>query len=138
VDNIFPVVFPIIMVAIGTVAVTNSILRRRKFANKTVVDLGVEYPNNHHVFGVGYYHAAVQRWFPQPWNEYRETRGYYWEGTWHSTPDQRLILKSIPSTDEINRVNQAWRDADPDRARQFWDTVEQQGFGTAIGRSEGS
>ena len=118
-DNIFPVVFLIIMVAIGTVAVTNSILRRRKFANKTVVDLGVEYPNNFHVLGVGYYHAAVQRWYLYAWNEYRENRGYYWEGTWHPTPDQRMVLKSIPSTDEINRVNQAWRDADPDRARHI-------------------
>lgn len=49
-----------------------------------------------------------------------------------------MVLKSVPATGEVDRVNQAWRNADPDCARRFWDTVEQQGSGTAIRRSEGS
>lgn len=49
-----------------------------------------------------------------------------------------MVLKSTPSPSEVDRVNQEWRKADPDRAQRFWNTVEQQGFGTAIRRSEGS
>ena len=112
--------------------------RRRRLAGMTVVNVGVEYPNNHHVLGVGYYHAASQKWFPFPWNEFREERGYFWEGIWNKTPDQRMVLKSMPPDSELVRVNRQWRNADPDRARQFWNTVEHEGFGTAIRRSEGS
>ena len=115
-----------------------SISRQRKLAKMSVVQPGVEYPNNHHVMGVGYYHVASQRWFPHPWNEYRENRGYYWNGTWNMTPDQRMVLKSPALVSEVERVNQAWRKADPDRSRRFWETVEHEGFGTAIRRSEGS
>ena len=113
-------------------------LRRRKFAALSIVQAGAEYPNNHHVLGVGYYHAAARRWFPHPWNEFRETQGYYWDGTWHPAPDQRTVLKSAPPEGEIFRVNQEWRSADPDRMQRFWSTVERQGFGTALRRSEGS
>ncbi len=113
-------------------------LRRRKLEGLSAVKSGVEYANNHHVLGVGYYHAASQRWFPHPWNEFREGRGYYWEGIWNQTPDQRMVSKSMPSPGEVERVNQEWRKADPDRARRFWETVEHEGFGTAIRRSEGS
>jgi hypothetical protein len=88
--------------------------------------------------GVGYYHAASLRWFPHPWNEYREGRGYYWNGIWNSTPDQRMVQKSTPPVSEVERVNQEWRKADPDRTRQFWEIVDREGFGTAIRRSEGS
>jgi len=112
--------------------------RRRKLASMSVVKPGVEYPNNHHVLGVGYYHAASQLWFPHPWNEFREDRGYYWNGVWNRMPDQRMVSKSVPLTSEVERVNQEWRKADPDRARRFWAAVEQEGFGTAIRRSEGS
>jgi hypothetical protein len=112
--------------------------RRRKLASMSAVKVGVEYPNNHHVFGVGYYHATSQLWFPHPWNEYREGRGYFWGGIWNPVPDQRMVAKSIPLASEVERVNQAWRKADPDRTRQFWVAVEQEGFGTAIRRSEGS
>jgi hypothetical protein len=119
------------------VAVSNAI-QRRKFAAISVVNPDVEYPNNHHVLGVGYYHAASQRWFPHPWNEYREDLGYYWNGFWHATPDQGIVLKSTPPASEIERVNQEWRNADPDASRRFWDSVEREGFGTAIRRTEGS
>ena len=127
----------IIIVVIGLAALSR-LFRQVKFDKLSAVQPGVEYPNNHHVMGVGYYHAASQRWFPQPWNEYREGRGYYWNGVWNAAPDQRMVPKSMPSAAEIERVNQEWRKADPDRTRQFWDTVEHEGFGTAIRRSEGS
>jgi hypothetical protein len=138
VDNIVPIIFVIIFAVIVVTSVVSSIMSRRKLATMAIVSQGVEYPNNHHVMGVGYYHAASQKWFPTPWNEYREQRGYYWDGSWHSSPDQRVVLKSIPASSEIDRVNQEWRKADPNLSRQFWNTVEQQGFGTAIRRSEGS
>src|SRR6267154_2747389 len=91
------VILSIILVAagLGLVVFINS-LHNRRLASMSAVNAGVEYPNNHHVLGVGYYHAASQRWFPQPWNEYREGRGYYWNGNWNSTPDQRMVLKSTP------------------------------------------
>lgn len=126
----------VVFVLIGFAA--SEILRRRKFDKMQIVSRDVEYPNNHHVIGVGYYHANAQQWFPHPWNEYREGRGYYWAGAWHATPDQQVTLKSVPPAAEIDRVNQEWRNADPDRAKRFWDTVEHQGFGTAIRRSERS
>jgi hypothetical protein len=131
-------VIPSIIIVVAGLLVLSKIFHEHKFDKLNVVNPGVEYPNNHHVMGVGYYHAAAQRWFPQPWNEYREGRGYYWDGTWKTTPDQRMVLKSTPPASEVERVNQQWRKADPDRARQFWETVEREGFGTAIRRSEGS
>src|SRR5690242_15461013 len=89
-------------------------LRRRKFASMSAVNSGMEYPNNHHVLGVGYYHAVCHVWYPHPWNEYREDRGYYWKGTWNREPDQRMVAKSMPSVSEVERVNREWRKADPD------------------------
>jgi hypothetical protein len=137
-ENIFPIIIPIVIAVVVGIAVISNIMRQRKLATMTIVRHEAEYPNNHHVMGVGYYHAASQKWFPTPWNEYREDRGYYWDGSWHSTPDQRVVFKSVPASSEIDRVNQEWRKADPNLSRQFWNTVEQQGFGTAIRRSEGS
>jgi|SRR3954470_5684772 hypothetical protein len=131
-------IFPSIVIVVVTFGVLSLIYRRRKFDKLSAVNPDVEYPNNHHVMGVGYYHAAAQRWCPNPWNEYREGRGYYWNGTWNPTPDQSMVPKSMPEASEVERVNREWRRADPDRTRQFWDTVEHEGFGTAIRRSEGS
>jgi|ERR1051325_1734145 hypothetical protein len=137
-DSIGPIIFILFVCAVVCAAIFQNVVRSRKFAAMTVVNPSVEYPNNHHVLGVGYYHAASQRWFPYPWNEYREGRGYYWNEMWNATPDQRMVLKSTPPVSEVERVNQEWRKADPDRAQQFWKTVEHEGFGTAIRRSEGS
>ena len=137
-ESIGPIILILFFCAVACTAVYQGVIRRRKFAAMSMVKPGVEYPNNHHVMGVGYYHAAALRWLPHPWNEYREGRGYYWKGTWNSAPDQNMVLKSTPPASEVERVNQEWRKADPDRARQFWKTVEHEGFGTAIRRSEGS
>jgi hypothetical protein len=137
-ENIFPIIILIVVFTSIAISLISNITRRRKLAAMAVVNPGGEYPNNHHVMGVGYYHAASQKWFPHPWNEYREGRGYFWNGIWNMTPDQRTVLKSTPLTSEVERVNQEWRNSDPDVSRRFWDTVEHQGFGTAIRRSEGS
>jgi hypothetical protein len=137
-ETTVPIIFVGIVVLTVCFGLFGEVLRRRKLAGMIVVNPSVEYPNNHHVMGVGYYHAASQKWFPQPWNEYREGRGYYWNGVWSTTPDQRTVLKSVPPASETERVNQEWRNANPDHARRFWETVEHQGFGTAIRRSEGS
>ncbi len=103
-----------------------------------VVREGTDYPNNHHVLGVGYYHAAGRCWHVFPWNEFRDGQGYYWDGEWHTVPDQRQVLTSVPEPEEIERVNRAWRSAGPSASAQFWSDVDRFGFGTAIGRRHGS
>src|SRR6267154_3504591 len=112
-------VLPSIIIVVVGLGILSAIFRRRKFDKMSAVNPGVEYPNNHHVLGVGYYHAAAQQWFPYPWNEYREDRGYYWNGMWNTTPDQKMVLKSTPPMSEVERVNREWRKADPDRTRRF-------------------
>jgi hypothetical protein len=131
-------IFFAIAFLIITVGFITQAKRRRKLASMTVVNAATEYPNNHHVLGVGYYHAASRMWFSHPWNEYREDRGYYWNGAWNPLADQRMVARSTPLPDEVMRVNQEWRKVDPERARRFWSLVEHEGFGTAIRRSEGS
>jgi len=49
-----------------------------------------------------------------------------------------MVPKSTPPAEEVARVNEEWRKADPSRAGSFWETVDREGFGTAIKRSEGS
>src|SRR6516225_9695231 len=121
-------IIPGIVILIVCFGILNVVFRRRKFAKMSAVNTGVEYHNNDHIMGVGYYHASSQRWYPHPWNEYREGRGYYWNGMWNPTPDQRMVLKSTPPDSEVERVNQEWRKADPDRTLRFWETVEHEGF----------
>jgi hypothetical protein len=113
-------------------------MEARRLSGLTVVEPGKEYPNNHHVLGVGYYHATHWCWHPLPWNEFREGEGYYWDGKWHEQPDDRHVASSQPSLEEVLRVNEAWRKADPQRASDFWNDVDRFGFGTAIGRRTGS
>src|ERR1043166_7695253 len=107
-------ILPIVFIVAVCIAVFSEVFRRRKFARMNAVNPGVEYPNNHHVMGVGYYHAASQRWLPHPWNEYREGRGYYWNGMWNPTPDQKMVSKSTPPASEVERANRDWRKADAD------------------------
>lgn len=103
-----------------------------------VVKVGVEYPNNHHVLGVGYYHATSGGWHTFPWNEFREGSGYFWDGKWHPEPDTRQVLSSVPTPLEVVRVNKEWRLADANNAGEFWKDVERGGFGYALGRTRGS
>lgn len=135
---VFPVlVFGSMIVMIGLVAYFDN-REARRLRTRTIVEPLKKYPNNHHVMGVGYYHAAHQRWHATPWNEFREGQGYYWDGEWHETPDDRQIPESTPGAAELHRVNEAWRRAGPQRVSEFWKDVERFGFGTAIGRRTGS
>jgi hypothetical protein len=125
------------MMLLFIVAQVRAILEQRELRRRSIVEWK-EYPNNHHVLGVGYYHATDRRWHVSPWNEFREDRGYYWDGAWHDTPDVRQVASSVPDADEILRVNEAWRKAGPTTAANFWAEVDRNGFGTAIGRRQGS
>ena len=136
--NLIPVLIFGGIVLLMIVHTFKDIDRRKKLAAATIVRPGVEYPNNHHVLGVGYYHAAPGRWHVHPWNEFRESMGYYWDGEWHPEPDQRQVTASVPSLDEIHLTNHRWRMAGPDESVLFWRDVERNGFGTAIGRRQGS
>lgn len=130
-------IFIIILVAIaaGAWKQWRDSLRREA---TLVVKEGVEYPNNHHVLGVGYYHATCRLWHHFPWNEFREGSGYFWDGAWHPEPDTRNVLSSVPHAAEVARVNKEWRLADAHNAGNFWKDVEQGGFGYALGRTKGS
>ncbi len=112
--------------------------RKSLLAHSKAVSAGKEYPNNHHVIGVGYYHATCRKWHHHPWNEYREGAGYFWDGKWNAEPDLRQVSASEPEQEEIDRVNKLWRKADPDNMRRFWADVERGGFGYAVNRTRGS
>ena len=109
----------------------------RSTGERRIVEPVIPYPNNHHVMGVGYYHATHQCWHRYPWNEFREDRGYFWDGQWHNVPDERQVSTSVPHLAEIERVNRVWRE-EGRRAADFWEDVDRFGFGTAIGRRTGS
>ncbi|GEP45257.1 hypothetical protein [Brevifollis gellanilyticus] len=134
-DYVPALIFFSIFIGIPLVA---KYLEYRRYAGKTAVKEGIEYRNNHHVLGVGYYHASTGMWHLHPWNEYREDRGYYWSGEWHAEPDQRPTTPTTPSPAEIDRVNKAWRKADPQKMVNFWAHVDRFGFGHAVDRHEGS
>ena len=114
-----------------------SIAANRRREPAEAVQPAVPYRNNHHVLGVGYYHATHQCWHPYPWNEFREAQGFYWDGAWHTEPDERQVPSSVPHLAEIQRVNRLWR-MDGREASGFWEDVDRFGFGTAIGRRTSS
>lgn len=109
-----------------------------RLKNAVVVNPAQKYPNNHHVIGVGYYHATCRMWHRHPWNEFREGIGYFWDGKWDAEPDMRQVPFSEPDKAEIDRVNQLWREANPESMRRFWADVERGGFGYAVSRTRGS
>ena len=51
-----------------------------------VVNADTAYPNNHFLPGAGYYHAPYRGWFPRPFNDRDEARGWYRGGAWRPTP----------------------------------------------------
>ncbi|HEX2748461.1 MAG TPA: hypothetical protein VHM91_10715, partial [Verrucomicrobiales bacterium] len=100
---------------------------------REIVFKDLKYPNNHHVPGVGYYHAEHRRWFPLPWNELREAKGYYHGGTWHPepapAPDPGM---TFPEEEHVLEVNLQWRRANPEKMDRILDDVERRGFGQAV------
>ena len=107
--------------------------RDRWRASRKIVSLGVEYANNHHVPGAGYFHATSGKWHRYVWNQFTDGVGFYWDGEWHSEPDQRMVATAIPNVAEIERVNALWRNYDPSSTV----TYTSGGFGTALRRHEG-
>ena len=110
---------------------------RKRLSKKSVIKSNIEYPNNHHLPGVGYFHASSARWHACAWNEYQEGRGYYWDGEWHTTPDQRQCSSAVPSNDEVARLNKAWREARISNRSLIEDDIERGGFGTSPYRAHG-
>jgi hypothetical protein len=134
----FPFVIFCFITLVICVASWDDYRKKKRLAAMKAVTEGKEYPNNHHVFGVGYYHATSGVWYQKPWNEFRESHGYFWDGAWHPEPDLRQVLFSMPKVEEITRVNEEWRKADPDHMARFWYQVDIAGFGNATKRSESS
>ena len=128
--------FICVAIAITSAHVWTLYQTRWRYAKLSAVTEGKEYPNNHHVFGVGYYHATCGIWYRKPWNEFREEEGYYWDGKWHSEPDLRQVRSSTPTAEEVTRVNAVWRKADPEAMKRFWYRIEISGFGNAAKRAE--
>lgn len=79
----------------------------------TEIENGRSYPNNHYVPGVGYYHAPFGGFFPNQYNQYDASRGFYSNGHWGSTPDKSSVTSSVPSAETVSNVNSAWRSANP-------------------------
>jgi len=59
------------------------------------------YPNNHHVPGVGYYHAPYHAWYPFPFNYHDPARGYYAGGLWQLAPLALALTRSQPSASAV-------------------------------------
>ncbi len=97
-----------------------------------------EYPNNHYVADVGYYHATAGVWHQKPWNEYREGLGYYWDGIYHAEPDQRQVAFSTPKPGEVERVNEIWFSANPANLQRYREEAQRSGFGSSSERTSGS
>lgn len=49
------------------------------------VDAGTNYPNNHYLPGVEYYHAPYRMWYPYPFNYYDAAHGWFRGGSWRKS-----------------------------------------------------
>lgn len=84
------------------------------------------YTNNHHVPGVGYYHAPYHAWYPFPYNFYSPERGYYHGDRWTREPNQTGVTASRPSPQAAQTA----------RAEQMARSqVSRGGFGRSLFRS---
>jgi hypothetical protein len=63
------------------------------------------YTNNHHLPGVGYYHAPYRAWYPFPYNQYDpRTERYYHGGQWAAAPHQSVTNLSAPPPEVAARA----------------------------------
>ncbi len=63
------------------------------------------FTNNHHVPGVGYYHAPFRAWFSLPYNYYEpRSSQYYYGGQWGATPHESVVNLSSPNLEAIRQV----------------------------------
>ncbi|MBI3867354.1 MAG: hypothetical protein HY299_02400 [Verrucomicrobia bacterium] len=65
------------------------------------------YTNNHHVQGVGYYHAPYHSWWPHPYNYYLPGRGYYHGGNWSDQPHSSGLTSSQPTSSAARQAQTA-------------------------------
>jgi hypothetical protein len=63
------------------------------------------FTNNHHVPGVGYYHAPYRAWYSLPYNHFDARRARYFHGgQWRDTPHESMINISSPNADAVRQV----------------------------------
>jgi len=74
-------------------------------AGKSKLMAGVV-PNNFHLAGVGYYHAAARDFFPHPYG-FSDTRGWYVNGSWELNPGPDLVADSAPGPEALKKVEAA-------------------------------
>jgi hypothetical protein len=77
------------------------------------VSNGRSYTNNHHIPGVGYFHAPFGAWFPHRYNDHDPSRGYYHGGQWNNSPNTSGVTNSVPNYSAVTDANRSWRTANP-------------------------
>lgn len=66
------------------------------------------YPNDHHVAGLGYYHAPFRNWYVSPYNSPQSGRFYY-GGQLGPKPYESVINLSEPSPEALRALDAATR-----------------------------
>jgi hypothetical protein len=74
-------------------------------ASKATLMAG-EVPNNFHLEGVGYYHAAVGDFFPHRYG-FADERGWFVNGVWELNPGPDEVAASRPLPDALKKVEAA-------------------------------
>ncbi len=70
--------------------------------------LSVVYTNNHHIPGLGYYHAPFRAWYSLPYNHYDPgTARYYYGGQWGPSPYESVVNISPPTADALQQLRSA-------------------------------
>ena len=60
------------------------------------------YTNDHHVAGLGYYHAPFRAWYPEPYNRFDPQTGrYYAGGEWRTAPYASITNLSSPNSEAV-------------------------------------
>lgn len=65
-----------------------------------------EVSNNFQIEGVGYYHAAVNQFYPQEYNLLADGR-YFVDGSWQNHPGPEYVAPSRPSPEALKKVDAA-------------------------------
>lgn len=65
-----------------------------------------ELPNNFHLEGVGYYHAAVRDFFPERYGA-TGSQGWYVNGKWEAYPGPEAVADSCPTPEALKKVEAA-------------------------------
>lgn len=71
--------------------------------------------NNYHLAGLGYYHAAVNRFHPHPYNLEKEGQ-WYVNGNWQATKGPEPIEPSAPDATTLAALEQSLQEAEPTSA----------------------